>query len=96
MTKAHVLYDRDCAFCRKSIALLAKLDWLGKLDYANVDETQPILKEPCRRGAAPEQMVALPADGRHLHGGYLRASAGWHGVFLRDLARARRCFICPA
>src|SRR5207249_8273039 len=47
MTKARVLYDGDCAFCCKSIGLLQKLDWLGKLDYVNVrDETQPILTEP--------------------------------------------------
>jgi predicted DCC family thiol-disulfide oxidoreductase YuxK len=72
MNQAHVLYDGDCAFCCKSIALLKKLDWLGKLDYVNVrDETQPILKDPLT-AAAPllEQMHVLPRDGQTLYGGY--------------------------
>jgi predicted DCC family thiol-disulfide oxidoreductase YuxK len=72
MTKAQVLYDGDCVFCCKSIALLKKLDWLGKLEYVNVrDETQPILKEPLI-AAAPllEQMHVLPRDGHALYGGY--------------------------
>jgi len=72
MTKARVLYDGDCAFCCKSIALLQKLDWLGKLEYVNVrDETQPLLKEPLI-AAAPllEQMHVLPPAGNALYGGY--------------------------
>ena len=35
-SRVHVLYDGACAFCRKSIALLRKLDWLGRLDYIDV------------------------------------------------------------
>ena len=72
MTKARVLYDGDCAFCCRSIALVKKLDWLGKLDYVNVrDETLPLLKEPPVAGAPLlEQMHVLPIDGRQLYGGY--------------------------
>jgi predicted DCC family thiol-disulfide oxidoreductase YuxK len=72
MTKARVLYDGDCRFCCKSIALLDKLDWLRRLAYINVrDVTQPLLQEP-RIAAAPllEQMHVLPADGHYLYGGY--------------------------
>jgi predicted DCC family thiol-disulfide oxidoreductase YuxK len=72
MSKARVLYDGDCAFCCKSIELLKKLDWLGKLEYINVrDETQPLLKEPLI-AAAPllEQMHVLPSSGQNLYGGY--------------------------
>jgi predicted DCC family thiol-disulfide oxidoreductase YuxK len=72
MTKARVLYDGDCAFCCKSIALLKKLDWLGKIDYANVrDEALPIMKEPLI-AAAPllEQMHVMPRAGNALYGGY--------------------------
>ena len=29
--KAVVLYDGDCPFCRKSVAILRKLDWLDRL-----------------------------------------------------------------
>jgi predicted DCC family thiol-disulfide oxidoreductase YuxK len=72
MTKARVFYDGDCAFCCKSIALLKKLDWLGKLDFVNVrDETQPILNAPPLAGAPLlEQMHVLPSEGGTLHGGY--------------------------
>jgi predicted DCC family thiol-disulfide oxidoreductase YuxK len=72
MTKARVLYDGDCAFCCKSIAVLQKLDWLGKLAYVNVrDETQGFLKEPPVAGAPLlEQMHVLPVDSAHLYGGY--------------------------
>lgn len=72
LNKARVLYDGDCAFCRKSIELLRKLDWLGKLDYINVrDETQAVVKEPPVAGAPLlEQMHVLTRDGRHVYGGY--------------------------
>jgi predicted DCC family thiol-disulfide oxidoreductase YuxK len=70
--KAQVLYDGDCAFCCKSVELLKKLDWLGKLDYVNVrDESQPILKDPLV-AVAPllEQMHVVPKEGGALYGGY--------------------------
>ena len=72
MTKARVFYDGDCAFCCKSIDLLKKLDWLGKLDYVNVrDETQPILSEAPLAGAPLlDQMHVLPSAGGTLYGGY--------------------------
>jgi predicted DCC family thiol-disulfide oxidoreductase YuxK len=45
--KARVLYDGDCALCRKSIGILRKLDWLGKLDYVNArDEAHAVLRQP--------------------------------------------------
>ena len=72
MTKARVLYDGDCAFCRKSIDLLTKLDWLARLEYINVrDETQAFLKSPPVAGAPLlEQMHVLPSSGQNLYGGY--------------------------
>ena len=72
MPKAHVLYDGDCAFCCKSLELLKKLDWLGKLDYVNVrDESLPMLREPPVVGAPLlEQMHVVPANDPHLYGGY--------------------------
>ena len=75
MNKARVLYDGDCAFCCKSVALLRKLDWLGKLDYVNVrDKLQPILKDPMI-AAAPllDQMHVLPGNRQTLYGGYRAA-----------------------
>ena len=59
-------------FCCKSIAILRKLDWLGKLEHVNVrDASLPLLREPPVLGAPLlEQMHVLPADGSHLYGGY--------------------------
>lgn len=72
LTKACVLYDGDCAFCRKSVDLLRKLDWRDKLAYVNVrEEGQEILQQPATAGAPLlEQMHVLPADRKALFGGY--------------------------
>lgn len=69
--KARVLYDGHCAFCRMSIGLVRRLDWLGKLDPIDVrDAEQAILHEPPVAGAPLlEQMHVLTRGGK-LHGGY--------------------------
>lgn len=71
-TRAIVLYDGDCAFCRKSVALLARLDWLGKLQLVNCrDRSQPILQDPALADAPLlEQMHLLTPDGAHVHRGF--------------------------
>lgn len=71
-TKGRVLYDGDCAFCCKSVELLKKLDWLGKLDYVNArDDSQAFLKNPPVAGAPLlDQMHVLPRNGQYLYGGY--------------------------
>lgn len=71
-TRASVLYDGACAFCCKSIELLKKLDWLGKLEYVDVrDQATPILKTRMVVDAPLlEQMHVLTRDGQHLLGGY--------------------------
>ena len=72
MTKIRVLYDGDCAFCRKSIALLTRLDWLSQLEYVNVrDASQPILSDPLiANSPLLEQMHVVPSDGGRIFGGY--------------------------
>ncbi|MSU78152.1 MAG: DUF393 domain-containing protein [Gemmataceae bacterium] len=72
MTKIRVLYDGDCAFCRKSIALLTRLDWLSKVEYVNVrDTSQSILSEPLiAKSPLLEQMHVLPSDSSRILGGY--------------------------
>jgi predicted DCC family thiol-disulfide oxidoreductase YuxK len=62
--KARVLYDGDCALCRKSVGLLRRLDWLGKLDYVNArDESDVVLRRPPVAGAPllEEMHVLTPA-----------------------------------
>ena len=70
-TPARILYDGDCAFCRKSVALLQRLDWRHRFAYVNVrDAAQPLLQQPAV-AAAPllDQMHVLTPAGR-LYGGY--------------------------
>jgi predicted DCC family thiol-disulfide oxidoreductase YuxK len=39
---ALVLYDGSCLLCLKSVALLRRLDWLGKLQFQNARETHSL------------------------------------------------------
>ena len=44
---AAILFDGDCAFCRRSIALLKRLDWFQRLTYVNFRDTgNPLLENP--------------------------------------------------
>ena len=67
--RTQVLYDGQCAFCRKSVALLRRLDWLGRLTY--VDARGPSRLPP---GASLdparllEEMHVLTPDRQVYHG----------------------------
>ena len=67
--RTQVLYDGQCAFCRKSVELLRRLDWLGRLTY--VDARGPSRLPP---GASLdparllEEMHVLTPDRRVYHG----------------------------
>jgi predicted DCC family thiol-disulfide oxidoreductase YuxK len=70
--RAHVFYDGDCPLCRKSVAILRKLDWLGRLEYVNSrDADQPILRAP-PIATAPllDEMHLLTPDGKRLYHGF--------------------------
>ncbi|QVL30517.1 DUF393 domain-containing protein [Telmatocola sphagniphila] len=51
-SQACVLFDGDCRFCQKSVALLRKLDWLQRLSFHNARDFDTI----------PPHTVALDAD----------------------------------
>ncbi|MBI3411210.1 MAG: DUF393 domain-containing protein [Planctomycetes bacterium] len=70
--RAQVLFDGDCAFCQKSVAILRKLDWLHRLEYVSVREQNlPLLQTP-RIAQAPltDEMHVLTPDGRELFHGF--------------------------
>jgi len=72
MPRAQVLFDGDCPFCRRSVALLRKLDWTKQLAYVNVrDPHEPLLRSP-QIASAPliDEMHVLTPDGRHLLHGF--------------------------
>ena len=37
--KAVVLYDGECKFCKRSMKLLSRLDWLGRFESRNARDT---------------------------------------------------------
>jgi predicted DCC family thiol-disulfide oxidoreductase YuxK len=67
-----VLYDGQCAFCRKSVDLLRRLDWLGQLSYLDARDLAhlPPSDAPLEPDRLLEEMHVLTADGRHLYHGF--------------------------
>lgn len=71
-TRAAVLYDGQCAFCRKSVEMLQRLDWLGRLSYQDARDMAHL-----PAGAAPvepqrllDEMHVITADGHGLYHGF--------------------------
>lgn len=71
-TKALVLYDGECAFCQKSVAILKKLDWLGKLSFQNCRETErlPQTQPPLETERLIEEMHLVPPTGQPVYWGF--------------------------
>jgi predicted DCC family thiol-disulfide oxidoreductase YuxK len=68
--RAQVLYDGQCAFCRKSVELLRRLDWLGRLSYVNArDSSRLPAGAPLEPARLLEEMHVLTPD-RHVYHGF--------------------------
>src|SRR5207249_4729859 len=67
-----VLYDGKCLLCQKSVRLLQRLDWLGRLHFA--DGRDPANLPPTPEPIAPqrllEEMHAITPDGRRVFHGF--------------------------
>jgi predicted DCC family thiol-disulfide oxidoreductase YuxK len=72
MSKAQVLYDGQCLFCRKSIESLKKLDRLGRLSYVNArDPGQlPAGPRPLDPDRLLREMHLVTPDGRRVYHGF--------------------------
>ena len=70
--RAAVLYDGQCAFCRKSVGLLKRLDWLGLLRYQDARDAAhlPPSATPLDTDRLLEEMHVLTPDGRGLYHGF--------------------------
>jgi predicted DCC family thiol-disulfide oxidoreductase YuxK len=70
--RALVLYDGDCPFCRKSVEVLRRLDWLERLDYVDVRDADAmsdvgVALEPDR---LLEEMHLVTPDGAKVYSGF--------------------------
>ena len=86
--RTRVIYDGDCQFCRRSLALVKKLDWLGRLAYVDVrDASQPLLQQPPVAGAPLlEQMHVLTPRGRFYAGYRAIRAIAWRVPLLWPVA----------
>jgi predicted DCC family thiol-disulfide oxidoreductase YuxK len=73
--QAVVLYDGDCPLCRKTTAILNRLDWLGRLAFHNCRDATHIPANSAHLDAARmiQEMHVLTPDRR-------RALAGFRAV----------------
>jgi predicted DCC family thiol-disulfide oxidoreductase YuxK len=71
-SQATVLYDGECAFCRKSVSILQKLDWLKALRYQNGREVEklPATEPPLQPERLIEEMHLVTPDGLHVYAGF--------------------------
>ncbi len=68
-SKALVLYDGACPLCRRSVAWLMRLDWLGRLEYA--DARHPEKRSvPVPPGRLLEEMHLVTPGGERVYHGF--------------------------
>src|SRR5262245_3997357 len=67
-----VLYDGRCEFCRRSVRFLKKLDWRGRLQFADGRDPAnlPATKEPLDPRRLLEEMHVVTPDGRRVYHGF--------------------------
>jgi predicted DCC family thiol-disulfide oxidoreductase YuxK len=65
-----ILFDGGCPICRRTVRTLRRIDWLGRLQFA--DATNPANREAVAPGlteaAAMQQMYVVDGDGRRFAG----------------------------
>ena len=70
--QATVLYDGQCAFCRKSVSLLKKLDWFHSLRYQDGRDVDslPTTRPPLDPQRLIEEMHLVPPAGSPVYAGF--------------------------
>jgi len=70
--RAILLYDGDCALCRRGVAQLRRLDWFGVLRYENAREREkmPVTEPPLNPDRLLEEMHLVPAHGGRIYHGF--------------------------
>src|SRR5437868_12904764 len=70
--KATVLYDGQCGFCQRSVAILKKLDWLKKLRYQDARQIEQLPKTdpPLDPARLLDEMHLVPSSGHPVYHGF--------------------------
>ena len=75
-----VLFDGGCPMCRRTVRALRRLDWFGRLTFADAtdDATRERHAQGLDRAAALTEMYVVDGSGRRTPGfdGYLQLSRG--------------------
>jgi len=87
--KGIVLFDGDCAFCRRSVAILARLDWFRRMDFQNFRDKEHLPESfvSLDESRMNEEMHVLTPNRRELFAGFAafrwiaaRLPLGWMAV----------------
>jgi predicted DCC family thiol-disulfide oxidoreductase YuxK len=70
--QAVILYDGDCALCRKTTSILRRLDWLGRLAFHNGRDAAGIPANTARlhAGRMIQEMHVLTPDRKQALSGF--------------------------
>jgi predicted DCC family thiol-disulfide oxidoreductase YuxK len=71
-SEARVLYDGRCPLCKKSVAILKRLDWLHRLRFIDARDVAnlPAYEPPLNPDRLLEEMHLLTPDGRNVYHGF--------------------------
>src|SRR5437764_3297253 len=70
--RAVVLYDGMCAFCRRGVRTLARLDWLGRVRYQDARDAGrlPACEVPLDPTRLLDEMHVVTPDRKRAYAGY--------------------------
>lgn len=70
--RATLLYDGSCEFCRRGVRLLDRLDWLNRLQFANLRDPNQWPESHVELDADRmiEEMHLVTPDGKDVYAGY--------------------------
>jgi predicted DCC family thiol-disulfide oxidoreductase YuxK len=69
---AILLFDGECAFCRKGVSILRRMDWLNRIAYRDARDTAnlPPCSEPLEPQKLLDEMHVVTPDGQRAFAGY--------------------------
>jgi len=70
--RALVLYDGNCRLCQRSVAILNRLDWLGRLNCQDARDLDhlPVREPPLDPARLLEEMHLVTPDGKRVYHGF--------------------------